>query len=162
VNNDRLLIADFGLSNSMGNRTGNVGYIDPQCFKDHKYVRREKSDIYSLGVLLWEITSGRPLFHNDNVFKDDIEQNNLQNYTGYTNLRDKPIEGIPLEYRQLYEKCLDDNPEKRPDINKVYDEILSQSDELCEEVNYIIQKKIFLEFLKILLHLIIRNGSKRK
>ncbi|CAB4402695.1 unnamed protein product [Rhizophagus irregularis] len=38
ANNDRLLISDFGLSNLMGNKTGIVEYIDPQCFKDIKYM----------------------------------------------------------------------------------------------------------------------------
>ncbi|CAB4402694.1 unnamed protein product [Rhizophagus irregularis] len=136
VNNGRLLIADFGLSkhltdatsNSTGNRTGITEYIDPRCFRDFKYVRREKSDIYSLGILLWEITSGRPPFHDDNVSQaqDDSEQNNLRYHIGHLNLREKPIDGTPLEYQQLYQKCWDGDPEKRPDVNQVYNEILCQ------------------------------------
>ncbi|GET60967.1 kinase-like domain-containing protein [Rhizophagus irregularis DAOM 181602=DAOM 197198] len=136
VNNGRLLIADFGLSkhltdatsNSTGNRTGITEYIDPRCFRDFKYVRREKSDIYSLGILLWEITSGRPPFHDDNVSQaqDDSEQSNLRYHIGHLNLREKPIDGTPLEYQQLYQKCWDGDPEKRPDVNQVYNEILCQ------------------------------------
>ncbi|CAB4381702.1 unnamed protein product [Rhizophagus irregularis] len=41
------------------------------------------------------------------------------------NLREVPIEGTPLEYQQLYQKCCDGDPELRPDIEEVY-EILSQ------------------------------------
>jgi serine/threonine protein kinase len=146
VNDGRLLIADFGLSkqltdvtsNSTGNRTGIVEYIDPQCFKDHKYVRREKSDIYSLGVLLWEITSGRPPFHTDNVSQDDTDpdQSNLRYHISRENLREEPIEGTPLEYQQLYQKCWDDDPGKRPDINQVYNEILSQNNAINTHENH--------------------------
>ncbi|CAB5189728.1 unnamed protein product [Rhizophagus irregularis] len=39
--------------------------------------------------------------------------------------REDPIVGTPLEYQQLYQKCWDGDPEKRPDINQVYNEILS-------------------------------------
>jgi serine/threonine protein kinase len=72
VNNGKLLIADFESSkrltedttNTAGNRSGVIEYIDPQCFKNNNYVRRKKSDIYSLGILFWEISSGHPPFQN--------------------------------------------------------------------------------------------------
>ncbi|CAB5382501.1 unnamed protein product [Rhizophagus irregularis] len=86
-----------------------------------------------MGVLLWEITSGRPPFHDDNVLQDDMKRSNLQNYTGHMSFREEQIEGTPLEFRRLYEKCLNVDPEKRPDINQVYKEILNQSDDLYEE-----------------------------
>src|ERR1700734_2513916 len=102
---------------------GMIEYIEPQCFKDRKYVRREKSDIYSLGVLLWEITSGRPPF-----FDPESQSINawLCQYIGEGH-REEPIPGTPLEYQKLYQKCWDGDPEKRPDINQVYDKISSIS-----------------------------------
>ncbi|RGB21309.1 kinase-like domain-containing protein, partial [Rhizophagus diaphanus] len=91
-----------------GNRIEIIGYIDPQCYKNINYKREKKSDIYSLGVLLWEITSGHPPFYNipqkEDSLCDDI---------GHKNLREKPIDGTPLEYQQLYEKCWDGDPGKR-------------------------------------------------
>ncbi|CAB5314084.1 unnamed protein product [Rhizophagus irregularis] len=39
--------------------------------------------------------------------------------------REKPIEGTLPTYQQLYQKCWDDKPESRPDIEEIY-EILSQ------------------------------------
>ncbi|GES97479.1 kinase-like domain-containing protein [Rhizophagus clarus] len=129
VNNGRLLIADFGLSkqlievssSSLANRMGMIEYIEPQVYKDINYIRDKRSDIYSLGVLFWEITSGRPPFYN----RDDQSIFALCHHicSGH---REESIEGTPLEYQQLYEKCWDGNPESRPDINQVYDEILSQ------------------------------------
>ncbi|CAB4485540.1 unnamed protein product [Rhizophagus irregularis] len=67
-----------------------VEYIDSQCFKDIKYVRSNKSDIYSLGVLLWKNTSGRPPFLDDNVSQDE---SNLRYHISHLNLREEPIEG---------------------------------------------------------------------
>jgi serine/threonine protein kinase len=129
VNNGKLLIADLGLSkhltevtsNSTSNRIGIIEYIEPQCLINVNYVKDKRSDVYSLGVLLWEITSGHPPFHN-------IEERGMLGYhIGHENLREKPIEDTPLRYQQLYQKCWDGDPDKRPDINQIYNEILSQS-----------------------------------
>jgi serine/threonine protein kinase len=128
VNNGRLLIADFGLSkqlteitsNSMSDRMGFIEYIDPQCFKEKKYVRRKESDIYSLGVLFWEITSGHPPFFNWG--EQSIVA--LCHHIG-SGHRENPIEDTPLEYQQLYQKCWDNNPESRPDIDQVYEVLKS-------------------------------------
>src|SRR6266542_5171301 len=39
-------------------------YIDPKLLNEHSYEYDKKSDIYSLGVLMWELTSGHPPFIN--------------------------------------------------------------------------------------------------
>ena len=107
MNNGRLLIADFGLSkqlievtsNSAGNRMGIIEYIDPQFYRDLNYVRGKESDIYSLGVLLWEITSGYPPFRN---FSQEVVERDRLRYLICHNHREVPIKGTPLEYQQLY------------------------------------------------------------
>ncbi|PKC76119.1 kinase-like protein [Rhizophagus irregularis] len=127
VNNGRLLIADFGLSkrltevtsNSKSNNIGIIEYVEPQCLRSVNYVKDKRSDVYSLGVLLWEITSGHPPFHT-------AERDMLGYHISHENLREEPIDGTPSEYRQLYQKCWDGDPEKRPNINEVYNEILRQ------------------------------------
>ena len=128
MNNGRLLIADFGLSkklaeigsNSMANVMGMIEYIEPQRFKNKKYKKDKKSDIYSLGVLLWEITSGHP------PFPDYLQEEYfVLGFDICNGLRETPIEGTPLEYQQLYQECWDDDPNTRPDVKEVY-KILSQ------------------------------------
>ncbi|PKY19160.1 kinase-like protein [Rhizophagus irregularis] len=141
VNNGRLLIADFGLSkqlievtsSSVTNRMGMIEYIEPQVYRDVNYIRDKKSDIYSLGVLFWEITSGHPPFFN----RDDQSIFALCHHicSGH---REEPIKETPLEYQQLYQKCWDGNPELRPDINQVYDIILSQIDAHTNEQNLVV------------------------
>ncbi|EXX59279.1 hypothetical protein RirG_190500 [Rhizophagus irregularis DAOM 197198w] len=61
-------IADLGLSKQLAemshgiNEIKGVPYIDPQAFKNNEYKLDKKSDVYSVGVLLWEISSERPPF----------------------------------------------------------------------------------------------------
>ncbi|CAI2168980.1 133_t:CDS:2 [Funneliformis geosporum] len=121
VNNGILLIADFGISkhleemtsNSIANVFGMPEYIDPQCYRDSKFKKDKKSDIYSLGVLLWEITSGRPPFPN-------YENKFALIYHLLSKNREKPIEHTPPKYQNIYQDCWDDVPNKRPDIEEVY------------------------------------------
>ncbi|GBC32574.2 kinase-like domain-containing protein [Rhizophagus irregularis DAOM 181602=DAOM 197198] len=123
VNNGKLLIADFGLSkkfaeariNSLANTRGMIEYTEPQCFKSLKYKKNKKSDIYSLGVLLWEISSGRPPF-------SDCERSLLRDHIKDGN-REEPTEDTPLKYQQLYQKCWESEPNSRPDIEEVYETI---------------------------------------
>ncbi|CAB4376459.1 unnamed protein product [Rhizophagus irregularis] len=125
VNDNRLMIADFGTSKqlsesmtssttSLGNGIGMVEYNEPQLFKIMNYKKDKKSDIYSLGVLLWEISSGHPPFLG-------YPRLLLGSHISYQNLREKPIEGTPLKYQQLYEKCWNGDPDLRPNVDEVYD-----------------------------------------
>ncbi|RGB29785.1 kinase-like domain-containing protein [Rhizophagus diaphanus] len=126
VNSGKLLIADLGLSkklaeaatNSSANTMGMIEFTEPQCFKSDKYKKNKKSDIYSLGVLLWEISSGKRPF-------SDRSRNILAHNISFNNLRENPIDGTPQKYQQLYQKCWNDDPDLRPDIVEVY-ETLSQ------------------------------------
>jgi hypothetical protein len=48
-------------SNKKSEIFGIIPYIDPKKFTD-SYSSNEKSDVYSIGVLLWEISSGHAPF----------------------------------------------------------------------------------------------------
>jgi serine/threonine protein kinase len=72
-------LEDFGLSKKIdeSSNTSNVfgimPYIDPKSFINHNsHVSKSqqnklniKSDVYSIGVLMWQISSGRNSFHNE-------------------------------------------------------------------------------------------------
>ncbi|GBC02281.1 hypothetical protein RclHR1_04540005 [Rhizophagus clarus] len=138
VNDRKLLIADFGLSkklaeattDSESNKKGMIEYIEPQCLGEIMYKKDEKSDIYSLGVLLWEISSGHPPFSKCSPDTRDILGSHIKN--GY---REDPIEGTPPKYQDLYQECWNGEPKSRPDIEKVY-KILSQLEQSLQPIVY--------------------------
>ena len=71
--------------------------MDPKCFnngKNHKL--NKKSDVYSIGVLMWQISSGRKPFAESNY--------NVGLALAIVNgKREKIIDGTLIEYSNLYE-----------------------------------------------------------
>ncbi|GBB87850.1 hypothetical protein RclHR1_14340007 [Rhizophagus clarus] len=90
---------------------GNLPYIAPEVIvgKEHTF----KSDIYSIAMLMWEISSGQPPFfnceHNYDLAKNIVN-----------GIRPKIVPGTPLEYKNLVMKCWDTDPSKRPNIGTLW------------------------------------------
>jgi serine/threonine protein kinase len=108
VKQDSIKLADSGLSKRIkdSSRTwlDTIPYIDPQGFDIEymssnaleEYELNEKSDVYSVGILLWELSSGKKPFSGkeyDSFLAKEIAQG----------LREVIIEGTPEEYYTLYE-----------------------------------------------------------
>ncbi|PKY38365.1 kinase-like protein, partial [Rhizophagus irregularis] len=103
-------ISDLGLcgpaDKSPESVYGNLPYIAPEVItrKEYSYA----SDIYSIGMLMWEISSGQPPFinyeHNYGLAMDIV-----------AGKRPKitPETGTPLQYKELMERCWDANITER-------------------------------------------------
>ncbi|RIB29869.1 kinase-like domain-containing protein [Gigaspora rosea] len=120
ISQGQIKITDLGLSK----RTNEIlisssstvhempAYIEPQCSVNKTYKCDKKSDIYSLGVILWEISSGKPPFQ----FFEPTANLHLHIYQGN---REEPIEGTPPKYVDLYKNCWDNNPDVRPETKLI-------------------------------------------
>ena len=99
------------MSSSIGE--GTAAYRDPLSFRFQLYKRGKKSDIFSLGVLLWEISSGK------------IPCNKCANVAEYrkNGYRDSTFPDTPGTYVQLYSACWSENPDERPSCEVVYKQL---------------------------------------
>ncbi len=104
---------------------GNLPYIAPEVVI--KKIYTFASDIYSIGMLMWEISSGRPPFINKHNYDLAIKIIN--------GIRPKIIPGTPLEYRELMEQCWDANPTKRPNISILENKMRSIYRSYCQNDN---------------------------
>jgi serine/threonine protein kinase len=93
-------------SNFQSQLFGVVPYVDPKIFNRRRsindqttqiYSLNEKSDIYSVGVLLWEISSGKPPFYVEGEQYDvGLALEILQG------LRETVFPGTPENYVEIY------------------------------------------------------------
>src|SRR6266498_179128 len=116
--NNFWFIGDLGFcgpaDKSLKSIYGNLSYIAPEVIVGKEYTFA--SDIYSIGMLMWEISSGQPPFagfdHNYDLAMKIIN-----------GMRPKIVSGIPLEYKKLMEQCWDAILSKRPDGDILFDKI---------------------------------------
>src|ERR1043165_2232438 len=95
-------IIDLGIAKSTETETnihsssvfGIISYIDPKLLEDYSYKYNKSSDIYSLGVLMWELFSGRPPF-SDSENKEALISHILRGH------REIPNPDTPEEYSKL-------------------------------------------------------------
>ncbi|GES73058.1 kinase-like domain-containing protein [Rhizophagus clarus] len=103
-------ISDFGFRRPADKSTkciyGNLPYIAPEAIIGKGYTFA--SDIYSFGILMWEISSGQIPF-NDHEHDYDLAMKIVNG------MRPKIVSSIPFQYEMLMKLCWDADPLKRPD-----------------------------------------------
>ncbi|CAG8541283.1 10101_t:CDS:2 [Diversispora eburnea] len=121
VHKGKLLITDLGLSKSLDSNSnsltgGMLAYSDPEYLQNStSYKRNKPSDIYSLGVLFWEISSGRPPF--DKFIDFEICEKVK------SGKKELPINGTPENYIKIYTEAWKDDPKQRPTIENICDSL---------------------------------------
>ncbi|RHZ59650.1 hypothetical protein Glove_362g57 [Diversispora epigaea] len=105
-------ISDLGLSGPVDKPSdsiyGNLPYIAPEVICGEVYTT--KSDIYSMGILMWEVITGETPFDDY-----DYEHDSELAIDIVKGCRPKIYKCIPREYATLMEQCWDANPDNRPD-----------------------------------------------
>ncbi|EXX65075.1 Gin4p [Rhizophagus irregularis DAOM 197198w] len=77
VHQKNIKVAGFGLAKKNSESTinipqifGVIPYIDPKFLSNHNYELDKKSDVYSIGVLMWQISSGRQPYSTTDIIDD--------------------------------------------------------------------------------------------
>src|SRR5438046_1659320 len=89
---------------------GVLPYMAPEVLCGEPYTKA--ADIYSFGMIMWEMTSGIPAFHN---IPHDLNLS-LNICKG---IRPEIIEGTIPEYVDLIKRCWDNDPGKRPSASEL-------------------------------------------
>ena len=121
----RVKVADFGIARAItsttmtydGNVVGSVHYFSPEQAKGTKIT--PKSDVYSLGIVLYEMLTGRLPFHGETTVS--VALKHLQEEP----LALRQIDGhIPPIVEAIVLKALTKDPEERPDSFELIEDIV--------------------------------------
>ena len=101
VHQNVIKLVNIGLSKIIAEESSSqstIPYIDPEKFNEQttQYTLNEKSDVYSVGILLWEISSGKPPYYTQRQCDINLAAEILQG------LREKIVPNTPKEYVKIY------------------------------------------------------------
>lgn len=120
-------VCDFGLSRILApkhqNMTGNVGtvsWIAPEVFEKQPY--DTKADVYSFGIVMWELYTKQIPFQDLNTFEIPIA----------VIKGDRPAipKDCPKEYAKIMQLCWHKKPSKRPTFQKIVKSLMKLSKDL--------------------------------
>ncbi|EXX69537.1 Ypk2p [Rhizophagus irregularis DAOM 197198w] len=121
MGNDTVYITDMGLckpadynesENAKNNTYGVLPYIAPEILRGENYT--EASDIYSFGIIMYEVISGLPPYH-------DLNHDQYLAIKICQGLRPRFNIKVPQFIVDLVKSCLDANPLNRPTAKEIYE-----------------------------------------
>ena len=111
---------------------GVLPYIAPEVLRKFPYTK--KSDVYSIGIIMWELATGKRPFSNEK--HDSILAVSIVN-------GDRPpiSEDIPSLYVETMKNCWNSDPDKRPDSSQLIETfetliLVFKNDSLPNNVNF--------------------------
>ncbi|XP_060073560.1 uncharacterized protein LOC132553343 [Ylistrum balloti] len=125
LHGDRAKIADVGLSKETnlitGTLAGTPSYMAPEMIEMKLY--GTEVDIYSLGILLWEIWYGAKVYHQDGIDGLQVLEHVKLGHRPSFNLRHVP----PPDLQKLMKRCWNAVGTARPEAGEVFDIIKDQN-----------------------------------
>ncbi|RHZ70128.1 hypothetical protein Glove_275g42 [Diversispora epigaea] len=127
IHNGNIKLNVFGLTKIMSESLRFLkNHLGPRKYMDSQYLelcstigKNKSSDIFGLGIILWEISSGNPPFEMESLTNVDFLKNIVKGK------RERAIPGTPQKYEEIYTDCWSHNKNSRPDIFQVV-KILSE------------------------------------
>lgn len=111
-------LADFGWTRfkaeNMTNKIGTYQWMAPEVIQGHEY--SEKADVYSFGIILWELATRKPPFRELNGLQ--VSQEVVRN-----DLRPPVPKRCPDPFLKLMQKCWSKECELRPSFEVIIDEL---------------------------------------
>lgn len=113
-------IADFGwtriMAEKMTLKVGTFQWMAPEVIKTKSYT--EKADIYSFGIILWELASREPPYKQLSGIQVSIEVVEKK-------LRPPVSPDWPKPFSNLMERCWGEDPSSRPTFKEILGELRS-------------------------------------
>ncbi|XP_039065308.1 serine/threonine/tyrosine-protein kinase HT1-like isoform X2 [Hibiscus syriacus] len=129
----RVKVADFGISclesqcGSAKGFTGTYRWMAPEMIKEKHHTK--KVDIYSFGIVLWELLTALTPF--DNMTPEQAAFAVCQK-----NARPPLPSSCPPAFSHLISRCWSSNPEKRPPFNEIVSILESYAESLEEDPEF--------------------------
>jgi serine/threonine protein kinase len=103
---------------------GQIPFTDPKCLNDPRHYRKDlRSDIYSLGVVLWEISSCKAPFENFMADSRGEFRDLCLTFEIINDFRERQTLLTPPSLVKLYKQCWENEPDDRPKILTVIDDL---------------------------------------
>lgn len=111
-------LADFGWTRfkaeTMTNKIGTYQWMAPEVIQGQEY--SEKADVYSFGIILWELATRKPPFRELNGLQ--VSQEVVKN-----NLRPPLPKRCPEPFVKLMQRCWDKDCESRPSFELIIEDL---------------------------------------
>jgi len=138
-------ICDFGLSRVIDRNqpmTANIGtvcWVAPEIFNNKK-LYSEKADVYSYGIILWELVARKMPFEDEEAFTIPLLVSKGK--------RPKMPKELPKGWEKLIKKSWNQNPAKRPQFDELcgsfetlYKAMAEKNPEIAKDTAWSIKKQ---------------------